>query len=509
MKVNQLRAGAILSYISMGLGYLVSIIYTPIMLRLLGQSDYGLYNLISSVVSYLSVLSFGFGSAYIRYYSLYKVSDDKENIKKINGMFLIIFFILGLIAVMAGLILAFNTDMIFGSKLTNAELIRAKVLMIILVINLAISFPNIVFNSYLTANERFIFQNLIQMFKTVINPIVILIALFLGYGSIGMVIATTLLNIFVEFFNAIYCLKRLDMSFNFAKFDFKLMKEMTVFSLYIFINMVIDQINWNIDKFLLGRYHGTVSVAVYGISSQLNNYYIMLASAISNVFIPRVHILIASSNDNMELTKLFTKIGRIQFIILSLFSSGIVFFGRPFINMWAGSNYDGSYQIVLLLILPVTVPLIQNIGIEIQRAKNMHKFRSLVYFIIALTNFIISIPLTKLYGGVGSALGTAISLIIGNGFIMNWYYHVKVGLNIKYFWKQIINFVPALIAPVIFGILVINLFDLYNIFIFLSCGIIYVLIFFISMWFFGMNDYEKELIAKPIRNLLNLKVKNN
>src|SRR5690554_5735567 len=126
MKTNQLKAGAILSYISMGLGYIVSIIYTPIMLRLLGQSEYGLYNLVASVVAYLGVLNFGFGSAYMRYYSRYKVKEDKEKIATLNGMFLTIFSIIGLIAVVAGTILALNTELIFGSELTSVELSKAK-----------------------------------------------------------------------------------------------------------------------------------------------------------------------------------------------------------------------------------------------------------------------------------------------------------------------------------------------------------------------------------------------
>jgi O-antigen/teichoic acid export membrane protein len=71
VKLNQLKAGAALSYILMGLGYVISIAYTPIMLRLLGQSEYGLYNLVSSVVSYLGLLSFGFGSVYMRHYLRY------------------------------------------------------------------------------------------------------------------------------------------------------------------------------------------------------------------------------------------------------------------------------------------------------------------------------------------------------------------------------------------------------------------------------------------------------
>lgn len=501
MRINQLKAGATLSYISMAVGYIISIIYTPLMLRLLGQNDYGLYNLVASVVSYLGILNFGFASAYMRYYSIYKVKNDNERIAKLNGMFLIIFSLIGLIAVLAGTILAINTESIFGSELTSEELSRAKILLMILVFNLAISFPNIVFNSYITANEKFVFQNIIQMIKIVANPFVVLPVLLMGYGSVGMVVSTTILNISIEIINIIYCIRKLNMKFILNNFDFKLMREMTIFSSFVFINIVIDQINWNIDKFLLGRFHGTISVAVYGLASQLNTYYITIASTISNVFIPRVHRLVASSDDNAELTKMFTKIGRVQFAILSLILTGLLFFGRPFINIWAGSNYDASYPIALLLIIPVTIPLIQNIGIEIQRAKNKHKFRTCVYFFIALFNIVMTIPLAKHYNGVGASIGTAISLIIGNCFIMNWYYHSKVGLDIKYFWKQILSIIPALIVPGLFGILINKLFDLYNMFYFIGFGIIYIIIFAISMWFFGMNQYEKDLIRKPMNRV--------
>ena len=102
----------------MGLGYLISMAYTPLMLRLLGKSEYGLYNLVASIVAYLGILNFGFGSAYMRYYSRYKVQDDREKIATLNGMFLIIFSVLGFVAVLAGSVLAFNSDIIFGSKLT-------------------------------------------------------------------------------------------------------------------------------------------------------------------------------------------------------------------------------------------------------------------------------------------------------------------------------------------------------------------------------------------------------
>ena len=43
------------------------------------------------------------------------------------------------------------------------------------------------------------------------------------------------------------------------------------------------------------------------------------------------------------------------------------------------------------------------------------------------------------FGGIGCALGTAISMIVGNGFIMNWYYQTHIGLDMRYFWKHILE----------------------------------------------------------------------
>ncbi|GKX31765.1 flippase [Vallitalea longa] len=502
MRINQLKAGAVLSYISMGLGYIISIIYTPIMLRLLGQSEYGLYNLVSSVVSYLGLLSFGFGSAYMRYYLCYKAKNDEDNIAKLNGMFLIVFSAIGLITVIVGTIFVFNIDLILGGKLTINELAKSKILVIIMVINIALSFPMSVFNSHITANEKYIFQKLIQMIKIIVNPFIMLPVLLMGYKSIGMVIVTTVLNISIEIANATFCFKKLKIRFSFRHFDFSLMKEMTVFSSFIFINMIIDQINWNVDKFILGRIRGTVAVATYGLAAQFNTYYLSLSTAISNVFIPRVNKIVATTNDNQELSDLFTRIGRLQFILLSLVCSGLIFFGKSFINMWAGADYNESYAIMLLLIIPVTIPLIQNLGIEIQKAKNMHKFRSKVYLFIAILNVLISIPLAKMYGGIGSALGTAISLLIGNGLIMNWYYHKRIGLNINYFWSQIVKFVPSLLLPISVGVLLNMFVELNNVVVFLESVIIYVAVFGLSMSCFGMNKYEKNLISKPIKKII-------
>ena len=66
---EQIKLGMILSYINLGIGNLIPFFYTPIMLELLGQSEYGLYKIASSTTSYLSLMAFGIGSIFLTPYT--------------------------------------------------------------------------------------------------------------------------------------------------------------------------------------------------------------------------------------------------------------------------------------------------------------------------------------------------------------------------------------------------------------------------------------------------------
>lgn len=501
-KVNQLKFGVVLSYLAMIIQNVISIVYTPVMLRILGQSEYGLYNLVFSIVSYLGLLSFGFGSAFMRYYSRYKAKDDKEGMSKINGMFIIIFTIISLIILVVGILLIKNIDYIFRDSLNSTEIETARILMILMIINLAITFPGSVFDSIIAAHEKFIFQKIILVVKSILNPFLTLPLLLLGYKSVSLVIVTTLLTIGTLVLNMWYSLSKLKARFIFRNLDFRMMKEMWIFSFYIFINMITDQINWSVDKFILGVYQGTIGVAIYSIGAQINTYYLTFSTTISSVFIPKINQMVTNEEEcDLKLTNLFIKVGRIQFIIMSLILTGFIFFGKFFIKIWAGEGYSNAYYIALILIIPVTIPLIQNLGIEIQKAKNKHKFRSIMYLLIAICNVFMSIPLCRYWGGIGTAIGTAISLIIGNILIMNIYYHKCIGLNIIRFWREIFSIAKGLIIPIIFGYMVKCFFEINNIYTFILLIVGYTIVFIISMWFFGMNNYEKELIGKPFIKL--------
>lgn len=402
MKVDQKKAGVLLSYLAQIIHILSGILYTPIMLRLLGQSEYGLYQLVASVVSYLNVLSLGFGSSYMRFYSRIKKDGDEKKVASFNGMYLTVFLIIAFICMLCGIVLVQNIELVFGNGLTTAEYGKARVLLALMVFNLALTFVAGAIDSFITAHEEFIFQRILRVLQYLFNPLITLPLLLMGYGSIAMVAVTTVLTIAKLWSSLWYCLKKLSVKIRFRNFQVGLLKEMWIFTAFICLNMIADQINWNVDKVLLGRFSGTVAVAIYGVGGQLNTMYMQLSTTISNVFIPQVNQIVADSDDNHRLTELLTKVGRVQFILLSLVIVGFIFLGKNFIELWAGTGYEYSYGITLMLIVPATIPLIQGLTLEIMRAKNMHKVRSFVYFAMAICNVFISIPCIRYWGRSGS-----------------------------------------------------------------------------------------------------------
>ena len=221
---SQLRAGVLLTYLNIGLGSLIPIFYTPVMLRILGQSEYGLYSLANSVVGYLSLLTFGLGSTIVRYVAKYRAEGNKEEEEKVIGLFILIYSVLAVFVLIGGAVLAGNVETIFHRGLTDAEISKITILIRIMSFNMAISFPISVFGSIIMAHERYIYRQAVNILSTVAVPCANIVVLYLGYGSIGMSMVSTGLQFLMLPLNVGYCFYNLKLRPKFRKLPIKLME---------------------------------------------------------------------------------------------------------------------------------------------------------------------------------------------------------------------------------------------------------------------------------------------
>lgn len=504
MATNELKAGAVLNYVSIILHMAVGLIYTPYMLRMLGQSEYGLYSLAASIIAYLTILDLGFGNAIVRYTAKFRAENKVEEQQYMFGMFFLLYIIIGIIASIAGCILSLNVENIFSANMSENEIHRTQIMLWLMTLNLAYTFPMSIWGSIMTAYEKFIFQRIVSIIRGVLNPVVMVLLLVIGYKAVAMVVVTTIFNIVTLLINWLYCKNKLSIKLKFGKFNWSLLKEVSVYSFWIFLNIIMDRIYWSTGQFILGIYRGAAAIAVYAVAISLQHMYMMFSTAITGVFLPKVTAMVTNGNDKKTISDLFIRTGRIQYIVMSFILSSFIIFGKPFIQLWAGPGYEDSYIICLLFFIPLTVPLIQNLGITILQARNQMRFRSLLYICIALACLVLSIPMTKYFGSIGCAAATAIALTLGQIIIMNIYYHKVQALNILKFWIEIFKMSISPILIIILSIVTINLFDinLSSIPIFILVAFVYSILYLFTFWNFSMNKSEKDLFIKPVRTII-------
>ena len=277
------------------------------------------------------------------------------------------------------------------------------------------------------------------------------------------------------------------------------MNEIIKFSFYVFLGMLVVKVFWSTDQVILGAFVSSTAVSICSLVSQIAQYYSSLSETITKPYLTLITKNITLvKKEKIDFTEIFIKVGRVQTYLLTLIITGFLIFGKKFVVLWAGESFIQVYELTLLILIPLTVPAVQNVGVAILQALNIHKFRSIVYFIIAVINVFISIVLVKKCGIYGTTFGTVSAIVIGHIVIMNIYYKKKLGLNLRKFWKNVMSIIlKALPLVVIFYIIEFNIKKTGWITLALEISI-YTLLYGIILYKFIITSEEKNRMKEII-----------
>lgn len=495
---SQRKLGAVLGYANIIVKNLVNLIYTPMLLSFVGQGDYGVYQASNSFIFSLSLLTFGFSEAYVRFYTREKASGSEDGVARLNGLYISLYSIVGFAVLAIGMVLSSHVNYFFSDSFTAAQVGLAGSLMVIMTVNISITLFSTVFDAFILAHERFQYQQTRQMLTSLATPGIALLLLNLGFGAIGVALAQLLVAVGLLLLNARYSISVLGMTFRFRGFDRALFFSIASFSAWIFGNQICELINQSVPNILLGAFTSAVAVSIFAVSVQIRSVFVSLSTVMSNVFIPKINQIVATSDDNNELTLLMTRVGRYQMFLFCWVYCGFVLLGRFFILKWAGEGFVDAYYLICAMVLPLGVPLCQNTGIEIQRAKNRHKARSVVYLCMAGLNVVFTWLASPYLGYWAPAIAYVVSITLGNGIFMNWYYHVQIGLDMRYFWKRNIPVVIASATVLIACMGIIRLVPVSGWVHFFFWGVAYSFMYTLSMWLFVLDGDEKAAIVYKV-----------
>ena len=500
--MNQRKIGVLLSYLTMGINGLIGLLYVPMLLAFLTQQQYGLYQLVGSMIAYIAIMDFGLSNTTIRYYSRFLAQQDREKQENLLATMLRIYGGISVLILLVGAGLWQVLLPFYAKTLSAPDMITAKYVYAVMLLNVAFVIPGHIFSAIIQAHEKFIFLRCATLFNIILQPVLVFVVLHFRANILALVCVQTLCNLALFLANVYYCFFKLRVRFQLHYWDKPFVKEILFFSFFIFLNAVMDQVYWKSGQLILGAVSGTLAVAVYAVAVQLCLSYMNVSANMSGVFLPHLSAL-AAKGSMQEMNQIFLKVGRLQCYVVMLFFWGFALFGKPFLRLWAGENFLPAYSYTLLLMAALILPLIQNTGIFILQARNKHAFRAVVFAGIALLNVVVAVPLAKQYGAMACAAVTAGCLLLGQGLILNIYY-ARLGFCIRSFFTQIVRLWLYMLLPagLMFWwkktfLLPLSVWSL-------GAEIIgFSLLYGGTMWFLAMNEYEKNLLKAPFKKIWN------
>ena len=478
----------------------VQLAFVPLLLRVIGQAEYGLYQLIGSVMAYVvsinGVLSAGVG----RFYCMYKANDDEEKMENCLAIARRLYAVISALCIVAVAVLVLAVRVVYQSAFTVAQLNECSLMLLIMGANMVVVMFNTLSVCTITANERFVFLKISQLACLLLQlPMVCLFAPFFG-NALMVCCVVFLTNSICALIQVVYENRVLKIKSTYHGWDSVLAKSLLRFSASIVLVTLADQIFWKCDQLIIGFFFGPNQVAVYSVGSQIYGAYMSVGIAVASVFLPRVSEIYHHNHDFNELSDLFINVGRISLLTCLAILGAFVVMGDDFILLWAGEGFHDAYMVAVVVMLPFTIDIIQNLGLTILQVINKYYFRGAMYLCIAIANIFLTVILVNAIGIVGAALSTAISMLIGNGLIMNWYYS-KIGLDIRRFWSSMLRIViAAFVAISIFCLIYsLRLGDSISFGQIVVYACIYLLLYFASEWIIALNGGEKQLITNLIK----------
>ena len=502
-KQQNLKLGVILSYLWVVVHIATNFVFTPILLRFLGQSEYGLYQVVASFLAYINVLESSLSAGVLRFYCEVNARDNKEKIENVLASCRIIYNRLIVFMLFLGTGIVFAFRLFYRSSFTAAEINEGSMMLMLLIINICITMKNAIYLACIRGNERFAFEKAGSAVNEILKPVVCLLILFQFPYALTVTCVQVGLNVTLSVIYCFYAKSKLHIQVVLHERDRKLERKILVFASGILLANIADQIFWRTDQVILAKLYNTAIVAVYAIGAQIYTNYMYAGTMLSSVFFPKLSLYYQEEDGIEKMSALFIKVGRIAFLICFMVLSGFVIFGQEFLFLWAGREYIPAYEMALVVMIPFTVDVIQNLGLSILQVMNEYGFRAKIYFVAALLNIGLTIILAHYFAGFGAALSTGLTMLLTSGVILNLYYAKVIRLDMTAFWKNIVSILIRLLPLLVVGWGLNHIYGtVWTLGNFVIKGILYVVGYAVVAYLTVLNPYEKNMVNRILKRIV-------
>ncbi|MBE6305414.1 MAG: hypothetical protein E7082_05790 [Bacteroidales bacterium] len=498
-KLTGIKGAAVISYFTILVSIITSLVYTPWMIEQIGQADYGLYVLVTSFLAYFTA-DYGLWQAINKLVAEHHTNGNYKQEHHIVNVASSIYLLIDCFIAVVLTIIYFNIESIF-SNLTPEELSTFKILFLIAAVFAVLSFPMMFLPGVMKGREFFVQSNTFDLLNKLGIVAITIILLLCNGGVVSLVIAFGAVPMIIRFSEYIFISKKCYIIHP-IKIDKTTAKAIFGLSLWLFLVVFGELFITNISPSVLAKCSNTTQIAIFGVGLTLYGLVAAFARAVNGLFLPKIYRL-QKSDSKDEIERLSSIVSSLQIFIVGFFVMAIVCVGQPFIYLWVGDSFASSYQVTLWLLVPVMITFCQPIENSELFARNKLYWQSIVKVSTAASSIVCSIILCPKYGAVGAAISIGLSTLLFSGIILNIIYYYVLKRSRINFVKQAIKYVGMFaILYLIYGWLN-SLLDYSTTTIsnFIIRAMIFVILYLIVIYPFALSRNAKKIIVPKFINL--------
>jgi O-antigen/teichoic acid export membrane protein len=452
------RRNVVSAYLTTGVIAVAALITTPILARGLGKEGFGIWVLVGSFALYLELLEFGFGKAAPKFVAEYAARGDERGLRATIATSFWILAALGSLAAVIGAVVAALFPSIFGvsEELSGA----AQILILLVLLDLAISIPADTFGGVLMGLQRFYLVNTTLVTVTILQAIAWTVVLLTGGGLVELGIVTVVLSLggqLARFVLARRYVPRASISPRLI--DRALARRFTGLSVWFFVLDMSRVVTIRLDTVVVGIVVGVPAAGVYAVGQRLTLALEQLIEPLTKSFFPHSSTL-SADEDRAGLRRSLLVGTRLSLAIAAPIALALGFLAGPLLDVWLGadSGFGEAATVVVLLGAAVTIGALTRTGLLMLQVVGQVRVPALIVAAEALLNLVLSVILARQMGIEGVALGTLIAVVVANVGVLYPYMCRHFGVSVGELSASLARaHLPALAAACAVGALLATL----------------------------------------------------
>jgi O-antigen/teichoic acid export membrane protein len=273
------------NYLVYAASIVVGLALTPVVIRELGTTAFGVWAFIGSVAVFLRVLDLGLGPTLVRHSAYYRGRGELDRVGELASSGLLLYAVIDVIVTGIGVVFAWVVPSLVDAP---DSLVRdARVATLLVIATLALELPLGLFGSLMKGQQRYDLVNLGALLSLAAYAVLVLGVLTRRPSVVtlaAITLAVTLIRAATPALLARRELPALRLSRRLV--SRARVRELLSFSGYAFVSHIAAKIVFSADAILIGLFLGARAVALYAVASRLFALGSGLAGTGSDLLLP-------------------------------------------------------------------------------------------------------------------------------------------------------------------------------------------------------------------------------